>query len=269
MKKKSPEELKSLFLEIQGEADLILVGGQAVNFWAVAYQSQIPELEEYRPFSSQDIDFLGGKVEASICHQILGGTLKLNKNFSPSPNTGVLVTNFQNEQLRIDFLSSVFGLNDDEIYKSAIEFKGQDLLAGVSLKILNPILTLESKLKSLVGLPQVGRQDRKHLKIAILIANKYLTELCTSKKPRVGLNLIERLYRTAKSDAGLQVWMENEIDITQAIPEIVVRDLDDTKWQRFCQIRLPQVKDDLAKKRAKYKQIMTQREQRDVGIEGN
>ena len=159
--RKSPEQLKDIFTKIQ-QQELILVGGQAVNFWAVFYQERVLELRQYIPYSSEDIDFLGGKIEANLCQEILGGTLKLNKDFSPSPNTGVLVTNFENENLRIDFLSSVFGLNDDEIVRSAVYFRGEQALSGVNLKILNPILTLEGKLKSLVGLPQNGRQDEKH-----------------------------------------------------------------------------------------------------------
>ena len=38
----------------------ILIGGQAVNYWAERYVPTEPELQPRRPFTSEDIDFKGG-----------------------------------------------------------------------------------------------------------------------------------------------------------------------------------------------------------------
>ncbi len=39
MKKLNPIELKEVFIQLQQEdIDLVLVGGQAVNFWATLYE---------------------------------------------------------------------------------------------------------------------------------------------------------------------------------------------------------------------------------------
>jgi hypothetical protein len=170
-------ELKKLLSKIQDrDLDIVLVGGQAVNYWAYYYQEREPLINQYIPFSSEDIDFFGGRLEANITHQLLGGEIKLNRNFDPSPNTGVLLVPFENRKLRIDFLSSVYGLNDSEILESAIISKKEGFFSDLNLKILNPILCLEGKLKSLVGLPQQGRQDLKHLQISVLCAKEYLKE---------------------------------------------------------------------------------------------
>src|SRR5688572_25158838 len=37
----------------------VLIGGQAVNYWAERYESIEPELQSLRPFTSLDIDFHG------------------------------------------------------------------------------------------------------------------------------------------------------------------------------------------------------------------
>ncbi|WP_310490315.1 hypothetical protein [Chamaesiphon sp. VAR_69_metabat_338] len=61
----TPESLISLFQAIdREELDLILVGGQAINIWASYYADRVPALMDYIPFSSADLDFYGGKVEA-------------------------------------------------------------------------------------------------------------------------------------------------------------------------------------------------------------
>ena len=140
----TPENLISLFQAIDREdLDLILVGGQAINIWASYYASQAPKLKEYLPFSSADLDFYGGKIEAIACQKILGGTINLNQDFEPSPNTGVLIVPTELQPLRVDFLSSVFGIGDIELAQSAIVFEGKQNLTGVRVRILNPMLCLE------------------------------------------------------------------------------------------------------------------------------
>ena len=39
------------------QRDLVLVGRQAVNFWASYYQDRVSELAAEAPFTSKDIDF--------------------------------------------------------------------------------------------------------------------------------------------------------------------------------------------------------------------
>jgi hypothetical protein len=41
----------------------LLVGGQAVNYWAERYLSHEPALEKLRPFTSEDIDSKGTRED--------------------------------------------------------------------------------------------------------------------------------------------------------------------------------------------------------------
>jgi hypothetical protein len=41
----------------------ILIGGQAVNYWAEHYLSAEPQLAKLQPFTSEDIDFKGGHAD--------------------------------------------------------------------------------------------------------------------------------------------------------------------------------------------------------------
>ena len=254
--KLTPVELRNIFLKLQSETlDVVLVGGQAVNFWATYYRNAVPELEAYLPFSSEDIDFYGGRIEASLAHQLLGGKLTINRNFDSSPNSGVLLLDYGKTKLRVDFLTSVFGLSDREIQTSAISFQGRDEIEGIQFKILNPLLCVGSKLKSFVGLPQQSRQDLKHLKISLLFCREFVKEICLKEPPRMGLKLIEQLFNYVLSDAGLQVWLEYEIRIELAIPFNLFEHLTEEKWQSFRSIRLPQVQSEINSKRAKYRKI--------------
>ena len=41
----------------------VLIGGQAVNYWAEHHLSADSQLEKLRPFTSEDIDFKGGHAD--------------------------------------------------------------------------------------------------------------------------------------------------------------------------------------------------------------
>jgi hypothetical protein len=251
----TPESLTLLFKAIEQEdLDLILVGGQAINIWASYYASRVPELLNYLPFASADLDFYGGKVEAIACQKILGGTINLNRDFDPSPNTGVLIVPTEIRPLRVDFLGSVFGIGDVELAQSAIVLEGQQNLAGVRVKILNPMLCLEGKLKSVFGLPQEGRQDLKHLQMSLLFVKEYIKETI-ERDIRQGLKLIERIAFNIWSDAGLKIWYLHGIEINSAIPTDIDINPIDTKWSTFQNIRLPQIEKETVKKREKYLEI--------------
>ena len=46
------------------EAEALIVGGQAVNFWAEVFEEEEPELQRYRPFTSADLDLHRPAVSA-------------------------------------------------------------------------------------------------------------------------------------------------------------------------------------------------------------
>ena len=43
----------------------LLIGGQAVNYWAERYLATEPQLKSLQPFTSEDIDFKGGSLMSS------------------------------------------------------------------------------------------------------------------------------------------------------------------------------------------------------------
>lgn len=93
MSKKTPEEIREILIKIKSPSDLILVGGHAINLWASAYRDKIPQLNEFLPFSSEDLDFIGGRIEAVEIQRILGGDLTLNKNFDRRSKMGKVQNN--------------------------------------------------------------------------------------------------------------------------------------------------------------------------------
>ena len=52
---------------------IVLVGGQAVNFWAERYSESDSALREKAPFTSKDIDFQGDADAVRTCAERLEG----------------------------------------------------------------------------------------------------------------------------------------------------------------------------------------------------
>ena len=46
-----------------GGQPYLLIGGQAVYFWASLYVAEEQILEQWRPFTSKEIDFQGGRFD--------------------------------------------------------------------------------------------------------------------------------------------------------------------------------------------------------------
>lgn len=255
--KLTPENLRSIFLDLQAaNLDAVVVGGQAVNLWATQYCDRSPQLREFLPFASEDLDFYGGRIEVLNCRDALQGEARLNRDFDPSPNSGLVLVKSKDMDLRIDFLASVYGLNDAEIDNTAIPFSGQNELAGINIKVLHPVLCLEGKLRSLRGLPQQGRQDLKHAKMSILCVKEFSKDLCKLTEARSGLKLVERVLGNALREDGLSAWYRYGIEVESAIPLDTLTTKADSKWQRFSERRLPQVLQQIQDKRNQYLEIM-------------
>lgn len=253
----TPDQLKHLLQTLhQAQIELILVGGQAINLWAMQYKQATPAWDTLLPYASVDLDFYGGRIEAVQCGQVLGGQVTLAQNFDPSPNAGVVMVNWHGIPLRIDILASVYGLADAEIASTALEFVGSGPLAALTLKVLHPLLCLESKLKCLQNLDQTTRQDEKHVRLAVLILESFLSEQLAQSLTRQVLNLVERLVDNAWTDAGLNAWYRYGIQIETAIPLAQIQTLDNPQWQSFHGIRWPQIHTHLSTRRSRYKQLM-------------
>jgi hypothetical protein len=56
-----------------GDAKLVLVGGQAVNFWAEVYAPRVSEIAANAPYTSKDIDFCGDRSAVTDCANRIGG----------------------------------------------------------------------------------------------------------------------------------------------------------------------------------------------------
>lgn len=171
-----PEE----FADLLGE-DLVLVGGQAVNFWGLYFAEEEPGILNFIPLTSGDADFYSLRKNFTVppgwkaSNPPRKGRMRLVSKLVTGPN-----------QQRVEILRSVNGLTEDEVRLGSvpIQFDGRPIF------ILSPVALFRAKAANLKSLDQTNRQDEKHLRILQLVTRSFLREILrkheeTSRSPDV------------------------------------------------------------------------------------
>lgn len=138
----------------QKQADALIVGGHAVNFWAEIFEEHEAELRQYRPFTSVDLDvhrlsLAGVQFLRAQSGQTEDQRDPFGKPFTIVNNT-FFIKNEDGKTLPVDNLKMVDGLRPDEVLKGAMRVE----FSGVTLQVLNPIICLKAKLHNVAAIDQ-------------------------------------------------------------------------------------------------------------------
>jgi hypothetical protein len=120
----------------------ILIGGQAVNYWAEHYLAIEPQLETLQPFTSEDIDFKGGTEDVHHIAQ----QLKLVPGYPPkvamTALAGIIPFCIGDLKSNIEIVRRIPGVsNSVDVLAIEAEWKGK------TIRVLDPISLLASKLE--------------------------------------------------------------------------------------------------------------------------
>lgn len=231
------------------EHPIVLVGGQAVNFWAEFYENEAPQLAELAPYMSKDIDFKGSREAVRECAQRLGGTAKLaTLDDMNTPSTGAVVFTDENNHTRqIDFLDSVAGVDDTELVETAAPATLHDEHGApiASFLVMNPVLCLRSRAHNVAYLPGYQNEHaRNQLRAAIICAKQFALDLLATDPDRT-LDCNEAFFGIARYGAGVEVFVRHGIDVLEAI--IDAPGLP----EKFYALRLPRARAAVDRARAK------------------
>jgi len=218
-------------LQVISRTQAVLVGGQAVNFWSERYAQDASPWKELRPFTSVDVDLLGNQADAKVCAEGTGGDLELPDAPAHTPNAAKV--HCRQPKIDIDVLHTANGLNTAEALQTAVHLRH----AGLPLRVLHPALCVESKTANLLTLDQTvaGRQDEKHLRLALANCREFLRELTQQGRPPDGLlRWAERLRAHANTQAGLDIQRRFQLDFQEAVPIALWRQTEGAlrQWSR-------------------------------------
>lgn len=231
----------------------VLIGGQAVSYWARRYAQSSPvlrEMEEVVPFVSKDIDFQGRKEACLAFARALGCRARvpgLHESFG-SLIAGKFTVVVAGHPVEIEILRRVPGLTDLEVEKLSV----LDRVGSHGVRVLNPAALLIAKAWNVAHLSQEDRWDAEQLLIMIPVVRLFLGQLLVQvgenqQRLRGLLRLIERLLGFAEKPLGRKVARNSGVDWSQLLPYTLIAASTLPEVMRLRETRLPRWRAALAR----------------------
>jgi len=195
----------------------VIIGGQACALWAKQYDEGNPSFDAFRPYVTKDLDLCAtGKNSVAVAAKALDLPPHYAPKGSASPEMGVLRYLIDGRPVPIQILWKGYHVTAKEIIEREQRYLWKDY--GLELAVMHPIHCLEDKAAALCGLNQTGRQDRKHLRMALRFVPLFITERLTDSAPRQILGMCQRLMQIAEGEIGLKCYLNHRLCVEKAIP---------------------------------------------------
>jgi hypothetical protein len=220
---------------------LVLIGGQAVYFWALRYVDTETSLEQSRPFTSSDIDFFGGRTDVLRLAEKLGQPAEFPPAHALTSLAGMIPLPIGDAKSSVEFVRHVAGVKAGDISKFAVE---RDL-NGTKIRVLDPISMLIGKTNLALTVDQKQRRDSAHLRILVVCTRAFLRETLAGVEVgelpvRGWLGAVERVLKLAESAVGKKAARTLNIAWREALPEKEIAASEHRLVAQFRRVRLPQ-----------------------------
>lgn len=227
--------------------DGVLVGGQALAFWADHYGVRRPP--ELEPAVSADADFIADGTVARTLAKTLGWTPWIPGFDDATFQTGKVTQKQRDGSIKqVDFLASVAGLATKDVLRRAIEMD----VPGIGVvRVMHPIDVLDSRIQNLALIPAKRTSAGvSQAELSIDVARAFIAEEIRERGEKSALKLLERVVEIAADIGARRVYLEYGIDPSRAIPLEDFRTTSALHTKRW-----PQIMNKLAKQRQKMQRL--------------
>lgn len=212
-----PPELLAQILELAGN-DMILVGGQALAFWAAYYHTPAPTIA-----ITKDVDLLGTSADVKRLAHGLDARAVFPRKRALTMLVGQVLKDLPGgDYVNIDVMFRVYGDITTEVIASRAVLAENP--AG-PFRVMHPLDVLQGRLENVHGLS--AKQDEHgvaQLRLAIDVARRFVGDIASqetaatddSARP-VTLRHLARIERLALSDAGRKVAQRHGVYVADAI----------------------------------------------------
>lgn len=218
-----------------------LVGGHAVNLWAAMCLDKEPELRQFLPFTSRDLDLMGDATALEALAAGAGSLPVRAKPGSPSPVLGHFPFKLADGRTScVEILFTLNGVTREEIVRGAAQIALPQTDTIVQLP--SPLICLKAKLHNAAQLDQAGRQDVKHVRMLLLCNRAVLRDTlmsCEQQRlpPRIAVNALEALLALQNLPPARQVTAAHNLDWQSAYPVAQLQATPIEALQRFYDLR--------------------------------
>lgn len=233
--------------------DLLIVGGQALNFWAERFPD-CTDLEAHQPYASKDMDVFGKVAAARRFAKSIGGkVLERDPNNPVAFVEAVVALDEGDRQTSIDFLNYVLGTKPADVIKHAVEFEvpvpeddrqGDGRPDVIRFRVMHPLHVLQSRIANVekleAGAPPHSstsnatppRPRRRQANAAPIILREYVEDrLREGDRKEAQGTLLQLAYWLRHEGARSHLSTDND-------PLRILRDFEadvrlDERWLRF------------------------------------
>lgn len=240
------EDLTALFAALERiDRPCVLMGGQAVCYWALRFLPAEPALQEFARISgfvSKDVDFQGGREAALAFARAMGCKLQAPSFREAFGNlmSGKFSLGVGADSLSVEVLRKVPGLSQNEMTK----FASLERFGALTVRVLNPIALLKAKSWNVVHITKEGRHDLEQLLALVVCVRAYLKMLLNFSgedhtRLRGALKLIEQVLRFTELPAGRKTAEKCGVDWSQILPHTDIAASAQAELIRLREKRLP------------------------------
>ena len=205
-------------------------------------------MEQWRPFTSKDIDFLGGRNDLLRIAKQLGVRAQLPHSREMTALAGTIPLQIGGSATTVEVLRLIPGVPPGVLEKSAAEYE----FAGYCVRLADPISLLACKVYLVLKVDQTARRDVEHLRIMLLCVRAFLRETLRGVEAgalpaRGWLGALERVLKLAESSRGKKAARIIGVDWTEALPLTEIAASGHRAAKQFREKRLVQWQAKLAK----------------------
>lgn len=193
------------------EEPFVLVGGQAVNLWALLYETRTAELA---PFVSRDVDVLGDRTTLEELGKLAGTKPQVFPIRPPTNEVGVVIAKDAGGQpLLVEVLRCVHGVSNEELRTPLYTMA----LGETRVRVPGPIALLKAKIANVAEISQTGRQDSRHVVILARLMPAYLQDLQTAAAEgrldeRKLIDFLEQLLGVITTKSAARIFAQLRLD---------------------------------------------------------
>lgn len=213
----SVEDLRSILEVCSTEG--VLVGGQALGFWADHFA--VPRPPNLEAAVSADADFIAdGELARSLTRKlarVLGWKPWIPRFDDATFRMGKVTQKLADGSVKqVDLLASVAGLVTAGVVRRALEMEVPEI---GRLHVMHPIDVLDSRIQNLALIPAKRTPAGvSQAKLAIDVARAFVSAEIDERGERRALQLLERIAAIAVDERALGVFLRYEIDPLLAVP---------------------------------------------------
>lgn len=210
----------------------ILIGGQAVNYWAERYSPVEPQLEKLRPFTSQDIDFKGTRPDVRRIARLLELNPSYPSKVEMTALSGFIPFQIGDLKSAIEVVRRIPGVSDAATPAIRAEWNGK------TIRVLDPISLLACKLELAATVSQEKRQDVNHLRILLPCVRAFLGELLQqvdvgNLPPRDWTKVANQVLKLTTNHRARKIASKHQINWSEILPLAAIAKSQNEKIKRF------------------------------------